>query len=247
PALQAQAARTVHRLATLTGVPLAELTASLAPRRPLPGLPATDLAQLPLGAPEALLRRRPDIQVAERQLASATAEIGVAAAERFPRLSLSGLLGLNSNRAGDLSGGGAAVYTLGASLSWTALDFGRISARVQATEARAARSLLVYEQTVLTALEETENALSGYTRSAQQAAELTTAAQSAQEAAAIARVRFAAGSIDQLSVLDAERQLLAARDQLAQVEVGTATALVDVYRALGGGWPAGGSTAATVR
>jgi outer membrane protein, multidrug efflux system len=236
PALHAQAARTVHRLFTLTGLPLAELTQSLAERRPLPGLPVTDLAQLPVGTPEALLRRRPDIQVAERQFAAATAEVGVAMADRFPRVSLNGLLGLNSNRAGDLSGSGAGVYSLGASLSWTAFDFGRTSARIESSEARATRSLLVYEQTVLTALEETENALSGYTRSAQQAAELTAAARSAQDAATIARSRFAAGSIDQLSVLDAERQLLAARDQLVQVEVGTATALVDVYRALGGGW-----------
>jgi outer membrane protein, multidrug efflux system len=236
PALQAQVARTVHRLATLTGLPLAGLSQSLAGRTPLPGLPVTDLAHLPIGTPAALLRRRADIQVAERQLAAATADVGVAMADRFPRISLSGLLGLNSNRAGDLSGGAAGVYALGASLSWTAFDFGRTQARVQASEARATRSVLVYEQTVLTALEETESALSGFTRSAQQAAELTTAANSAQEAATIARKRFAAGSIDQLSVLDAERQLLAARDQLAQAETGTATALVDVYRALGGGW-----------
>jgi outer membrane protein, multidrug efflux system len=239
PALHAQVARTVHRLATLTGLPLAELTQSLAQRSPLPGLPTTDLARLPIGSPEALLRRRPDIQVAERQLAASTAEVGVAVADRFPRVSLSGLLGLNSNRAGDLFTSGAGVYSLGASLTWTAFDFGRIDARVQASEARANRSLLVYEQTVLTALEETENALSGYTRNAQQAAELTTAAGSALEAATIARNRFGAGSIDQLSVLDAERQLLAARDQLVQVDTATAVALVDIYRALGGGWQAG--------
>jgi outer membrane protein, multidrug efflux system len=236
PALHAQAAVAVHRLATLTSLPQADVTQSLAQRSPLPGLPVTDLARLPIGGPEALLRRRPDIQVAERQLAASSAEVGVAVADRFPRISLSGLLGLNSNRAGDLSSSGAGVYSLGASLSWTAFDFGRITARVQASEARTSRSLLVYEQTVLTALEETENALSGYTRSAQQAAELTTAARSAQEAATIARNRFAAGSIDQLSVLDVERQLLAARDQLAQVDTATAVALVDIYRALGGGW-----------
>jgi outer membrane protein, multidrug efflux system len=239
PALHAQAARTVHRLATLTSLPLADVTQSLAQRSPLPALPVTDLARLPIGSPEALLRRRPDIQVAERQLAASTAEVGATMADRFPRISLSGLLGLNSNRASDLFTSGAGVYSLGASLTWTAVDFGRITARVQASEARANRSLLVYEQTVLNALEETENALSSYTRNAQQAAELTTAARSAQEAATIARNRLSAGSNDQLSVLDAERQLLAARDQLVQVDTTTAVALVDIYRALGGGWQVG--------
>jgi outer membrane protein, multidrug efflux system len=236
PALQAQAARAVHGIATLTGQPVAQVTQALAERAPLPGLPITDLAGLPVGAPELLLRRRPDIQVAERQLAAATADVGVAAADRFPRLSLNGLLGLNSNRAGDLTSSGAGVYSLGASLSWAAFDFGRTRSRVDAAQARSDRSLLQYKQTVLTALEETENALSGYTRIAQEAAQWELAANSAQEAADIARKRLSAGTTDLLAVLDAERQALVSRDQWVQAQAGTATALVDVYRALGGGW-----------
>jgi outer membrane protein, multidrug efflux system len=236
PSLQAQTTRTVNRLATLTGLPLVNLSASLAERKALPSLPMTDLSKWPLGTPEALLRRRPDIQVAERQLASSYAEIGVAIADRFPRISLSGLLGLNSNRGASLFASRNDAYSLGVSMSWAAFDFGRVSARVEGAQARSQRSLLIYEQTVLSALEETENALSGYTRSAQQAAELFIAASSARQAADIARKRYAAGSTDQLTMLDAERQLLAARDQLAQAEVGTATALVDIYRAFGGGW-----------
>jgi outer membrane protein, multidrug efflux system len=238
PALQAQAARAMHRIATLGGQPAAQVAQALAQRAPLPGLPFTDLARLPVGTPELLLRRRPDIQVAERQLAAATADVGVAVADRFPRISLSGLLGLSSNRAGDLASSGAGIFTLGASLSWAAWDFGRTQSRVDAAQARSDRSLLQYEQTVLTALEETENALNGFTHSVQQATALEAASRSAQEAAEIARKRFAAGTIDLLPVLDAERQVLAARDRWMQAQADTATALVDVYRALGGGWTA---------
>jgi outer membrane protein, multidrug efflux system len=238
PALDAQAARAIHRIATLSAQPTAQVTQTLSERAPLPGLPFTDLARLPVGTPEWLLRRRPDIQVAERQLAAATADVGVAVADRFPRLSLSGLLGLNSNRVGDLLSSGAATYSIGASLTWAALDFGRTQSRVDAAQARSARSLLQYEQTVLTALEETENALSGFSRGAQQVAEWDVASRSAQEAAEIARKRFAAGSTDLLPVLDAERQALNSRDQWAQAQADTASALVDVYRALGGGWSA---------
>jgi multidrug efflux system outer membrane protein len=238
PALELQVTRAVQRLATLTNQPASVVAAAVRDPQPLPRLPTTDLAQWPVGTPADLLRRRPDIRVAERQLAASTADIGVAMADRYPRLSLSGLLGLNSNVLGDLGNSGAAVASLGASLSWTALDFGRIDARVGAAEARSQRSLLVFELTVLTALEEIENALAGFTRNAQQTAELLAAARAAEEAADIARKRWAAGSIDQLALLDAERQVLSARDLLAQGDTGTATALVEVYRALGGGWQA---------
>jgi multidrug efflux system outer membrane protein len=243
PALLGDIARAQHRIATLTGQPAAQVQATLAAPRALPRLAATDLSRLPVGTPEALLRRRPDIQVAERQLAAASAEIGVAMADRFPRLSLSGLLGFNTNRASDLGEGSSAVYSVGAALSWTALDFGRVRAGVRGAESRAERSRLVYEQTVLVALEEAENALSGYTRSAQRAAELAVAAGEAQRAARIARARLQAGSVDLLTVLDAERQSLSAVDQLAQADSGTAGALVEVYRALGGGWPGPASRA----
>ncbi len=239
PALQAQVQRAVQRLATLTNQPAPFVAEAVAAPQPLPRLPATNLAQWPVGTPAELLRRRPDIRSAERQLAASHADIGVAMADRFPRVSLSGLLGLNSNRIGDLASSGAAVASLGASLSWSAFDFGRTDARVGAARSRSERSLLVYEQTVLTALEEAENALGGYTRQAEQAAELLAAANAAQEAADIARKRYAVGGIDQLALLDAERQLLGARDQLTQADTATATALVDVYRALGGGWQVG--------
>lgn len=236
PALQTAIERAVFRLATLTAQPPRALLAELATPAPLPGLPATDLAQLPIGTPAQWLQRRPDVIAAERQLASATAAIGVAKADLFPRISLSGLLGLNAARLGDLGKSDSALYSLGVGLTWTPFDFGRLRSRVTAAEARSEAQLATYEQTVALALEETEGAFSGYNRNAQQAERLDAAARSAEEAARLARVRFDAGVTDFLIVLDAERESLASRDRLVQAQTGTATALVAVYRALGGGW-----------
>jgi outer membrane protein, multidrug efflux system len=236
PALQSAVERTVFRLATLSAQSPRTLLTELSTPAPMPSLPVTDLAALPLGTPEQWLQRRPDIVAAERQLAAATATIGVARTELFPRISLSGLLGLNAATFSNLGKSESVIYSLGAGLRWTPFDFGAIRSRVKASEARAQGSLASYEQTVATALEETEGAFSGYTRNAQRAERLLSAANSAQEAAQLARLRFDSGVTDFLIVLDAEREVLSNRDQLAQAQTDTATALVSVYRALGGGW-----------
>lgn len=245
PALQGAIERSVFRLATLTAQPPRAVLEQLQAPAPLPGLPVTDLGALPLGTTEAWLMRRPDILAAERALAAATASIGVATAELFPRVSLSGLLGLNAATFGNLGDSDALLYSLGAGMSWTPFDFGLLRSRIRASEARAQQSLASYEQTVLLALEETEGALSGYNRNAQRAARLALAARSAEEAAGLARQRFEAGYTDFLAVLDAEREVLRNRDELVQARAGTAMALVDVYRALGGGWAAPAAEEAT--
>lgn len=239
PALQNNVERTVFRLATLTAQPPRRLLAELAPageRAAMPSLPVTDLSALPLGTTEQWLQRRPDIIAAERQLAASTATIGIAKSELFPRISLSGLLGLNAGTFRNLGKSESGVYSLGVGLAWTPFDFGAIRSRIAASEARARNSLATYEQTVAIALEETEGAFSGYTRSAQRAALLQTAASSAQEAARLARIRFDAGVTDFLVVLDAEREVLVNQDLLVQSQSDTATSLVSVYRAIGGGW-----------
>ena len=236
PLLQAAIDRAAYRLATLTAQPPRVVAGLVAKPELLPILPVTDLSALPLGTPEQLLRRRPDLVAAERQLAAATAGIGIATADLFPRLSLTGLIGFASNRVVDLGGRDSQQYSLGAGLSWPILDFGRVRSRIDASEARAAQSLAAYEQSVSIALEETEGALSQFTRSAEQAGKLAGAAASAEEATRLSRRRFDAGAVDLLVVLDAERQSLAARDALVQSQVGQATALVAIYRALGGGW-----------
>jgi multidrug efflux system outer membrane protein len=236
PALQAAIDQAAYRLATLTAQAPRTVAGALATPQPLPGLPVTDLGALPIGTPEQLLRRRADLVAAERQLASATAGIGVATADLFPRISLTGLIGLATTRAASFGDSGSQQWALGAGLTWPVLDFGRVRSRIAASEARAQQSLASYEQTVATALEETEGALSQFTHSAQQADKLASAARNAEEAARLARIRFDAGAVDFLIVLDAERQTLAARDALVLSQVSQATALVSVYRALGGGW-----------
>ena len=236
PALQASIERSVFRLATLTAQSPRPLLAELSSPAPLPALPVTDLATLPVGTPEQWLRRRPDLIAAERQLAAATANIGVARSELYPRLSLSGLLGLNAASFSNLGKSESARYSLGVGLTWTPFDLGAIRSRIRASEARAQQSLANFEQTVATALEETEGAFSSFTRNAQRAQKLDAAARSADEAATLARLRYESGLTDFLAVLDAERESLNNRDQLVQAQVSTASSLVTVYRALGGGW-----------
>lgn len=244
PALHNGIERSVFRLATLTARPPRAVLAELAPPAPLPGLPVTDLSRLPLGTPEQWLSRRPDLVAAERQLAAATAGIGIARAEFFPRISLSGLLGLNAATFGNLFRAESLVHSLGAGLSWTPLDSGGIRARIAGSEARALQSLATYEQAVALALEETEGAFSGFTRNAQTAQQQAVATGLAQETARLARLRYGAGFTDLTVVLDAEREVLSNEDRLMQAQTATATALVGVYRALGGGWSAQASSQA---
>jgi len=234
PALEAALLRTRYRLAVLSGQPPTALDRELAEARPLPGLKAVALGGI--GTPQDLLRRRPDVQAAEAQAAAAAARAGVARSDLFPRITLGGTLGQNASRLGDLGDGASYAYNLGAQLVWNLLDFGRIKAQIAAADARNEAAMLGYERAVLAALEETEGALAGYTRSQQQAQHLFEAARAAEKAALIARERFGVGVSDFLAVLDAERELLAARDRLAQSQTAAATSLVGVYKALAGGW-----------
>ncbi|MDL2355264.1 MAG: TolC family protein [Pseudomonadota bacterium] len=151
-------------------------------------------------------------------------------------MTLDGSLGLNAGSVGALDRREALAFSLGATLVWSLVDFGRRRAQIGAASARGAQAVAAYEKTVLEALEETEGALAAYTRAQRRAASLYEAARAAGSAAALARVRFNAGSSDLLAVLDAEREALAARDQLAQATAAAATSLVAVYKALAGGW-----------
>lgn len=234
PALESALIRTRYRIAVLCGQQPTALDPELEPVKPLPGLQAVELSAI--GSPAAMLRRRPDIQLAEAQVSAAAAQVGVARSALFPQIVLGGTLGQNAQHLSELAKGPAYVYNLGAQLTWNLLDFGRIRAQIAAADARSDGAMIAYERAVLTALEETEGALAAYTRSQRQAALLYESAQSSEQAALIARERFAVGSTDFLTVLDAERELLAARDRLAQSQAGAATTLVAVYKALAGGW-----------
>ncbi len=234
PLLESSLARTRMRLAVLTGAAPSALDARLAEQKPLPGLPATPLSAI--GSPQTLLQRRPDVAAAEQQLNAADAQSAIARSRLWPSLTLSGSLGLNAGRISELGDSGSFVASLGANLLWAVIDNGQRRAQIDAADARRDGAIAQFDQAVLAALEETEGALVAYTRSQQRTENLFAAAKASEAAARIARARLDAGTIDFLVVLDAERQLLQARDLLAQGQTHAATALVGVYRALAGGW-----------
>lgn len=234
PALEAQAALAMHRLAVLTGRTPEALIAQLAPVRALPALPP---APDP-GTPGDLLRRRPDVSAAEHRLHAATARIGVATADLFPRFTLGALLGTQAARADALFGRDSESGRVALGIDWSFLDAGRVRARIAARDAEASAQLARYQQTVLRALEDTENALVGYARAREEDALLQRAAADSARAADLARVRFDAGAADLLEVLDAERNRLQAEDALAEARTRSVGRAIALYRALAGGWPA---------
>lgn len=230
--LEAAVARSIHRLSVLIGREPNALLEQLRTPAALPVLPAVT----PVGDPAALLRRRPDIRVSERELAASTARIGVAVADLFPRVTFTGSVGAVAVRAGDLGDADMGTRLIAPGIYWGALDLGRVRAQIGAARAREQASLARYEKTVLQALEETENALVTHARARDRLLQLSDSAAASRRAAELARLRYDNGIIDFLQVLDAERTLLEAEDQLAQSRTETATSLVTVYKALGGGW-----------
>ena len=232
PDLEAAVTRSMLRLGVLTGQSPEALLPQLSAAKPLPELPnAHDI-----GTPEQLLRRRPDIRVAERDLAAATAEIGVAVGDLFPRITFLGSWGFNAVKSSDLGNAGSESFSFGPSISWAAFDLGRVRQRIRQREAATDRALARYEQTVLQALEETDASLTAYSKAIVKEQHLQASASASLEAAKLARARYESGVADFLQVLDAERTALAAEDQLARSETQTATALLATYKALGGGF-----------
>jgi len=216
----------------LTGRSPDALNAELAPAKELPALPAISA----IGDPAGLLRRRPDVRVAERQLAAATADVGVAIADYFPHVTFTGSYTYTASEVSSFGQSPTVGYLIGPRISWAAFDLGRVHAQVSGSRARAAGALAGYEQSVLRALEETENALVTHARTRQSLQDAADAAAASRTAAQIARDRYEGGVADFLDVLDAERTQLAAEDSLAQSRTAAATSLVAVYKALGGGW-----------
>lgn len=232
PLFEERIARAMYRISVLTGRQPNSLSAQLAPQKSLPQPPVV----ASIGTPEQLLRRRPDVRIAERQLAAATARIGVATGDLFPRVIISGRIGFQAQNLTNLVETDSVSYGFGPSIQWAAFDLSRVRSRIGIQESRVAAALAQYEQTVLRALEETEGALVAYARSRQRDASLRRAASASEGAVKLARLRFEGGVSDFLTVLDAERRQLQDQDQLAQSEMTTATALVAVYKSLGGGW-----------
>ena len=231
PQLQAEQIRAENRIATLLGKRPEQLNIDLSAK----ALPAIAKA-LPIGDPAELLRRRPDIRAAERQLAAATANIGVATADLFPRVSLSGFLGFTAGRGSQLGSSAANAWNIAPTISWAAFDLGSVRARMRGAEAEAEGALANYEQQVLLALEESANAFSGYGKRQQRLLALLRQSEASRGAAEQAAVRYREGEVDFLVLLDAERERLSAEDAQAQAEVELYRGIVAIYKALGGGW-----------
>jgi multidrug efflux system outer membrane protein len=233
--LEAAVARSIHRLSVLVGREPGALRAELAPTQDLPPLPGV----VPVGDPAGLLRRRPDIRVAERQLAGATARIGIAVADLFPRVTFTGNAGYVAASSGALGDRGTDSYVLAPGISWGIFDLGHVQARIAASRANREGALLQYEKTVLNALEETESSLVTHARARERLVHDEEAVRASNTAASLARVRYENGASDFLQVLDAERTLLQSEDRLARSRTEAATSLIAVYKALGGGWQTG--------
>jgi multidrug efflux system outer membrane protein len=232
PSLEATIATTSYRLSVLTGRQPTTLSANLSSMAPMPPLPPLNA----IGTPEQLLRRRPDVRVAERRLAGATARVGVAVGDLFPKVTLVGQVGYFAPTFGDFGQSEARFFSVGPSISWAAFDIGRVRARIGSAKAQTDAALAVYEGAVLGALEDTEGALISYGRAQSRRDALQVAAAASDKASDLARRRFEGGLIDFLEVLDAERTALSAELLLSQSRTDAATSLIAVYKALGAGW-----------
>lgn len=233
PGLESQIALDRNRLAVLLGRAPNTLPTALLDSGPLLRLPDT----LFVGSPDQLVRRRPDVLRAERQLAARSLFVGAARAEYLPRVTLSARAGYTANSADSLFKRGNSRLLLGPVVTFPLFDVGRVRERVEVAQAGQEEAQATYNAAVLQALEESEGSLVTYDRAHARLAILESAVRSSARAADLAQQRFEAGLTDFLQVLDAERTLLDAENQLAQGHTAAATALVAVYKAVGGTWP----------
>ena len=232
PSLRQQEDQVKNRLAVLLGQTPGALEGELRDYRPL-ALPGLEVA---VGVPAEVLRRRPDVRRSERQLAAETARVGVAIADLYPKLSLTGTVGLESGATSSLFESAARLFTLGSRLQWNLFDRGRTRQQIEIQNARQEEALIGYERSILLALEDVQNAVTAFTQEQIRHRSLVTAEESATRAAALAQSRYASGDTDYLAVIDADRARLAAQDDLALSEGTILADLVRLYKALGGGW-----------
>ncbi|HEY1707638.1 MAG TPA: efflux transporter outer membrane subunit [Rhizomicrobium sp.] len=232
PSLQADARAMEHAIAILLAKPPEALVAELDSTAPLPALPK----MLPVGLPSELLRRRPDVREAERRLASATAEIGVATADLYPKFNLIGGVSLASNQVNTLfSGNSLGEFGL-ASIMWPIFNAGKTHANIKSKEEEAKQAYLAYQKTVLGALKDVEDALTRYAAGQRGVMALAQSESSAKASAYIAEQQYKTGFVTYLNVLAAQNTWLQAQDQLAQAQATDAQNLIALYKALGGGW-----------
>ncbi len=221
-----------NRLAVLTGKAPGGVDAILSEPHPIPVTPPT----VAVGIPAETLKRRPDIRKAQSELAAQTALVGVATADLYPRLRLSGTIGLETMHAADLFKSASRFWQFGPDVSWNVFDAGAIRSSIDVQSARQEQSLIAYESTVLNALEEVENALNAYAGEQLRRERLLDAEDAAQKAEMLAMDKYRAGLVNFIIVLDAQRFLLSFQEQLAVSDGAVTSNLVRLYKALGGGW-----------
>lgn len=233
PAIQGRIEAAALALGTLLGgLPEQELSLRDSPAGEL------KLPNIPVGSRADLLRRRPDIRAAERRLAASTAELGLAMAEKFPKLSISGSGGFQSLDLGNVLDVGSLTYGITPLLTWRIFDGGRVEAEIRASEARLENAGLTYEKSVLAALGDAEKAMSEYRRALESLAAQQAVTAEWQQVYDQNQKRFAAGDIALFEVLDARRLWNESREVVARSETQAAAALVGTFKSLGGGWPA---------
>jgi NodT family efflux transporter outer membrane factor (OMF) lipoprotein len=232
PVLEIAAQQSIYALSTLLGRPPADLLKQLTPTGNLPGVPA----QVPVGLPSDLLRRRPDIRVAEAQLHAATAQIGVATADLFPKFSLTGSMTWQSNLLQSWWNTASQSFFFGPSATWPIFQGGSIVSNVHVQEALRDQAFITYQKTVLGALQDVENALIAFANEQQHRQSLNDAVVANRKAVDLSMQLYTMGQTDFLNVLNAQRSLYASEDALVQSSRSIATDLIALYKALGGGW-----------
>lgn len=232
PDLKAQIYRNIYAISTLTGDVPETLVPELLEPKPLPSAPDT----IAVGLRSDLLRRRPDIRRAERELAAATANIGVAVASFFPTVTLVGDGGLQSLALKNLFSMGSKTWALGGDILMPIFEGGRLMGNLKAKRAESAAAAHIYQQTVLSALEETETALISYTQDLSTTSERLDATEKYRNLVFLSEQRHSGGLTSLLSLLDTERQLNTSEQQLLDSTTASLLDLVTLYKALGGGW-----------
>ncbi len=232
PTLEAILERTLNRMAVLLGETPGALHAELAEPAPVPVEPQG----VTVGLPADLLRQRPDVRRAERELAAQTALIGVATAELYPSFSLSGFLGVQAQSFSDLPSSSSVTWGVGLPIHWNLFSGGRIRSQIRVEETRTEQALLAYEQAVLGALEEVENAMVAYEQENLRREHLREAVDATERSLDLVLTQYRAGIADFQNVLDTQRSLLLRQDELAVSEGRVVGILVLLYRSLGGGW-----------
>jgi NodT family efflux transporter outer membrane factor (OMF) lipoprotein len=232
PGLQTTAREAIHELSVLIGVPPETLAAEL----DHPVLPPIMRAGIILDLPAELLRRRPDIRAAERRVAAANADIGVAVANEYPSLTLTGSIGLNASRLSQLGDSSAQTWWFGPSLNVPIFNAGKLAAQAAEKRAEWDQAVITYRSTILTALQEVENSITSYENERKHNDALAQSVAAEREALRLSQDLYSKGLTPFLNVLTADQSLYSAEDQLAQSDAALSTDLIALFKALGGGW-----------